>query len=89
MRCHRKPGGTTSVIVMVVAVAVRDVSGVHVTPSRACSICTTLPTVTPETTACTGDPAVTVSVGVAGGVHDTVKVAPKAPDEAVLDTPPV
>ena len=76
---------STDDTVMVVAVAVRDASGVHVTPSNACSTCTTLPTVTPETTTCTGDPAVTVSVGVAGGVHDTVNVA----DAAVFETPPV
>ena len=73
---------------MDVPAATRVVSGVQLMPitPRHCSTSTTFPAVSPLTETVGGvvaDDAVTV--GVAGGVHDTVNAA----DERVRETPPV
>ena len=71
---------------MDVPAATRVVSGVQLMPSSRCSTSTTFPAVSPLTETVGGvvaDDAVTV--GVAGGVHDTVNAA----DERVRETPPV
>ncbi|MBK6559918.1 MAG: hypothetical protein IPG16_22915 [Comamonadaceae bacterium] len=61
---------------MDVPAATRVVSGDQLMPSSRCSTSTTFPAVSPDTETVGGDVADdAVTVGVAGGVHDTVKAA--------------